>query len=356
MVTMRDIATRCGVSISAVSLVLNDQHEGRVSIDTAECIRSATEELGYLPNLAARGLRTRQTRTLGLLSDGVASVPFSGQMLAGAQSTAWREGYVLLLVDMAGNPDLEEPAVRSLLQRSVEGLIVAVDYHREVDLPVLSRPVPQVILGGRPRRGNADWVVPDESAGARTATRHLIDAGHRRIAFCNVSAPAFAIAESLRREGYERALAEAGLGLDESLVVEAPEPNSPAARDPARRLLRRSDRPTAVFCFSDRLALGFYQVAAELGLEIPRDLSVVGFDNQQNFAENLFPGLTTVQLPHYQMGVRAAETAIARLRGDESEGPTGNSVTCPLVVRDSVAAPFGRTPRQLSAGRRTPAV
>ncbi|MFE2846559.1 LacI family DNA-binding transcriptional regulator [Streptomyces scopuliridis] len=123
---MRDIATRCGVSISAVSLVLNDQHDGRVSVDTAERIRQATEELGYLPNLAARGLRTRQTRTLGLLSD-VASVPFSGQMLAGAQSTAWREGYVLLLVDMAGNPDMEGPAVRSLLQRSVEGLIVAVD-------------------------------------------------------------------------------------------------------------------------------------------------------------------------------------------------------------------------------------
>ncbi|MFE2499095.1 LacI family DNA-binding transcriptional regulator [Streptomyces scopuliridis] len=124
---MRDIATRCGVSISAVSLVLNDQHDGRLSVDTAERIRQATEELGYLPNLAARGLRTRQTRTLGLLSDGVASVPFSGQMLAGAQSTAWREGYVLLLVDMAGNPDMEGPAVRSLLQRSVEGLIVAVD-------------------------------------------------------------------------------------------------------------------------------------------------------------------------------------------------------------------------------------
>ncbi|MFE2746266.1 LacI family DNA-binding transcriptional regulator [Streptomyces scopuliridis] len=123
---MRDIATRCGVSISAVSLVLNDQHDGRMSVDTAERIRQATEELGYLPNLAARGLRTRQTRTLGLLSD-VASVPFSGQMLAGAQSTAWREGYVLLLVDMAGNPDMEGLAVRSLLQRSVEGLIVAVD-------------------------------------------------------------------------------------------------------------------------------------------------------------------------------------------------------------------------------------
>lgn len=166
MVTMKDIAAHCGVSISAVSLVLNDQHEGRVSVETAARIRQATEDLGYLPNLAARGLRTRQTRTLGLLSDGVASVPFSGQMLAGAQSKAWKEGYVLLLVDMAGNPDMEGPAVRSLLQRSVEGLIVAVDYHREVDLPRLPRPVPQVILGGRPRRGNADWVVPDERAGA----------------------------------------------------------------------------------------------------------------------------------------------------------------------------------------------
>ncbi|MFD0654894.1 substrate-binding domain-containing protein [Streptomyces malaysiensis subsp. malaysiensis] len=177
---------------------------------------------------------------------------------------------------------------------------------------------------------------------------------HRRRApadrLCNLIAPAFAIAESLRREGYESALAEAGLGLDESLVVEASEPNASAAREPARRLLRRGDRPTAVFCFSDRLALGFYQVAAELGLQIPRDLSIVGFDNQQNFAENLFPGLTTVQLPHYRMGVRAAEKAIARLQ-DGGDGPTGHFVSCPLVIRDSVAAPSGRTPKKLTAHR-----
>lgn len=237
MVTMRDIAAHCGVSVSAVSLVLNDQHEGRVSPDTAGRIRKATEELGYLPNLAARGLRTRQTRTLGLLCDGVASVPFAGQMLAGAQSAAWREGYVLLLVDTAGNAEMEKPAVRSLLQRSIEGLIVAAEYHREVDLPLLPRPVPRVILGGRPLGPNADWVVPDEAAGAMAATRHLIEAGHRRIAFCNLSSPAFVIAESLRRKGYESALAEAGLTVDESLVVEAAEPSAPAARQPARALL-----------------------------------------------------------------------------------------------------------------------
>lgn len=347
MVTMRDIASHCGVSISAVSLVLNDQYDGRISAETAARIRRATDDLGYLPNLAARGLRTRQTRTLGLLSDGVASIPFAGQMLAGAQAAAWRQGYVLLLVDTGGNADVEAEGVRSLLQRSIEGLIYAAEYHREVDLPLLPRPVPRVILNGRPRQGVADWVVPDEVAGAWVATRHLVEAGHRRIGFCNLSHPDFVIAESLRRRGYEQALTEVGIPVDESLVVEAAEPATWAARDVAYELLAREDRPTAVFCVSDRLALAFYQAAQELGLEVPRDLSVVGFDNQHYFAENLLPGLSTVQLPHYEMGVWAAEQAIARLAGRAPEGATGHLVDCPLVPRNSVAPPPElRTPRR----------
>src|SRR3954447_2436491 len=123
--TLRQIAERLGVSVSTVSLVLNDRDGGRVSPETAQRIRRAADEMGYLPNLSARGLKTRQTRTLGLLSDGVASVPFAGQMLAGAQVAAWQEGYVLLLVDTAGDKQLEEPAVKSLLQRNIEGLILA---------------------------------------------------------------------------------------------------------------------------------------------------------------------------------------------------------------------------------------
>lgn len=344
MITLRDIATQTGVSIAAVSLVLNGRDAGRVSPETAERIRRVADEAGYAPNLSARGLKTRQTRTIGLLSDGVASIPFAGQMLAGAQTAAWEEGYLLLLIDTAGNDDLGAPAVRSLLQRNVEGLIVAVQYHREVDLGLVPPSVPTVVLNGRSTddsddaRG-ADWVVPDEAGGGSAATRHLVEAGHRRIALCNLSAPAFVIAERLRRAGYESALAEAGIPLDPSLVVEAAAPSAEAGRVAAEEVLRRPDRPTAVFCVSDRIAVGFYQAAARLGLEIPRDLSVVGFDNQADVADSILPGLTTVQLPHRDLGVWAAKQAVRRAQGNAGEAPVQELIACPLVERASVAAP-----------------
>src|SRR4051794_27201313 len=183
-VTLQDIASRLGVSVSTVSLVVNGRDKGRVGIPMAERIRATAEELGYLPNLSARGLKTRQTRTLGLLSHGVASVPFAGQMLAGAQVAAWERGFVLLLIDTAEDLDLTGPAVKALVQRNIQALILAVGHHQEVHAPVMPNGIPTVLLNGRPdaEGSSTDWVVPDESAGAETAVRDLLQAGHRRIA------------------------------------------------------------------------------------------------------------------------------------------------------------------------------
>ncbi|NUR97322.1 MAG: substrate-binding domain-containing protein, partial [Kribbellaceae bacterium] len=211
-------------------------------------------------------------------------------------------------------------------------------------LPLVPNSLPIVVLDGRPkdRRAGADWVVPDEVGGAQAATERLLASGHRRIAFCNIADPVF-VARELRRTGYEKALAAYGVGVDPGLIVEAADPTAAAGRVPALELLRRPDRPTAVFCFSDRIAMGFYQVADQLGLEIPRDLSVVGFDNQQFVAESLLPSLTTVQLPHRAMGEWAAEQAIARSRGDTDPdlgtAPAHRLMPCPVVERTSVAPP-----------------
>jgi LacI family transcriptional regulator len=336
MLTLKDLAAHVGVSPSAVSLVLNDRHAGRVNESTAERIRSAAEEMGYVPNLLARGLKTRRTHTFGLISDGVASVPFAGPMLAGVQDTAWAAGYLALLIDTTGDADLEAPSVRSLLQRDVEALIVATQYHRHVTRPVVPPTMPLVLLDGVPENGDepVDSVIPDEAGGAYAAVRHLVHAGHRRIALCNVSDETY-IASRLRREGYERALREAGIEPDPALAVEVPLAETPAAVPAARALLDRAEPPTAVFCFADKLAFAFYQVAHQLGMSVPEDLSVVGFDNQPYLAEALLPGLTTVQLPHYDMGTWAAGRAIARIRGDDIP-PERRLMPCPLVERDSV--------------------
>ncbi|HEY0699272.1 MAG TPA: substrate-binding domain-containing protein, partial [Micromonospora sp.] len=251
----------------------------------------------------------------------------------------------LMLIDTAGDQRLEKPGVRALLQRNVEAMIFAVEFHRDVDLPPVPDTVPTVVLNGRPADDDStiDWVVPDEVGGAYAATRLLIGAGHRRIAFCNIADATF-VARSLRQAGYERALAAAGIPADPSLVVEAAGPDTSSGREAAARLLRRPDRPTAVFCFSDQIAFGFYQVALGLGLAIPRDLSIVGFDNQQFVADSLLPGLTTVQLPHREMGTWAAKQALARVRGTTHEAPAHRLMPCPVITRASVAGPADTRP------------
>lgn len=343
MLTMKDIATQLGVSVSSVSLVLNDRDAGRVNRETAGRIRELANTFGYVPNQLARSLKSKQTQTIGLVSDRVATVPFSSAMLAGAQEAAWRHGYVLMLVDTGGNEDLQTPAVQSLLQRNVDGLIVAATFHRTVEPPKVPVSTPVVLLDSRPDSDerSADFVVPDEERGAFDAVTHLIEAGHRRIGFCTVSA--YPIADALRTEGYLRALAAAGIPADPDLLVTADDAATADGIAPARALLDRpaASRPTAVFCFGDQIAMGFYQVARSLGIAIPSELSIVGFDNQEFVAEALDPGLTTVQLPHRAMGEWAVERVLAQI-GSPSRSPqdrVGHRMHCPIVIRGSVAPP-----------------
>ncbi len=180
-------------------------------------------------------------------------------------------------------------------------------------------------------------MVPDEERGARAAVGHLIAYGHRRIGFCNVPAR-FPEAASLRLKGYRSALEAAHLPADPGLIVAAESADTWAAIEPARRLLSLPEPPTAVFCFGDQLAMGFYQVARDLGIKVPDELSVVGFDNQQYIADCLSPGLTTVQLPHSEMGEWAARQVLKRIRGAAcSSEAEGYLAPCVLVERNSVA-------------------
>ena len=338
MLTLRDVAAKAGVSASTVSLVLNGLDEGRIRPALSAHVRQVADELGYVPDLMARGLRTRRTHTIGLLSDQVASAPFASSMLGGAERVAQSESFLLLLIDTDGDAGQERVAVRSLVQRNVDALVYAAAWHRAVDLPVVPDRIPLIVLDGLPSDpgSRADWVVPDERGGAEGAVRHLIDAGHRRIAYCGVVEDVPAAHQ--RFQGYLDALHAAGLPFDERLVVAASDSTTAAARPVAAELLGRTDRPTAVFCFGDQLAFGFYQVAQRLGIGIPDALSVVGFDNQHYVADALDPGLTTVQLPHRAMGEWAARRAIERIDGDTAD-PTHHRQTCELVERGSVGPP-----------------
>lgn len=339
MIRLKDLAAAVGVSASAVSLVLNDRHEGRVNSRTAERIRAAAVDMGYIPNQLARGLKTKRTHTIGVLSDRVASVPFAGRMLEGLQTVAWEAGYLAMIIDTTDRPELVDQASRSLLQRDIDAMIVAADFHRSVQVPSVPPTIPLVVLDGVPSEpGSADGVVPDEVAGAHAAATHLLEFGHRRIAFCNIGGDQY-IASRLRYDGYAQAMTEHGADLDKRLVLSLKDPGTSTAYAPLLSLLSSPDRPTAVFCFSDQIAFAVYQAAGDLGLRIPEDLSVVGFDDQRFIADALRPALTTVRLPHYEMGAWAAKRVIDRMQEETPGPPLIERISCPLVVRESVGPP-----------------
>jgi LacI family transcriptional regulator len=334
-ISIRDVAHRAGVSATTVSHVLNDAPGKRINEDTRARVRQAASELGYQPNGVARSLRLQRSQILALVSDEIATTPHAGQIILGAQEAASRRGWLLMFVNSGGDPDTESAEIQALQQRQVDGFLYATMYHREVLIPDQLDGFPTVLLDARTADPRFSSVVPDEVGGGRTATQVLLDHGHRRIGFAtNVDdIPA----TRGRLEGYRQALVAAGIPPDEALVISAQSDTGGGLRA-GRALLDLDDRPTAIFCFNDRMAMGVYHAAAERGLRIPDDLSVVGFDNQELIADGLRPGLTTVALPHYEMGAWAVENLIRRIERPETEVEQVR-LRCPLVSRRSVAAP-----------------
>jgi LacI family transcriptional regulator len=336
---LKDVAARAGVSTSTASLILNGKTESFTDA-TIERVRATATELGYRPNRLAQSLRSRRTNTIGFISDEIALTPFAGAMVRGALEGAWKAGHVLVHVDTEGSPDMERAAIESLLDRQVDGLLYARMYHQVVVIPGTLGSLPLVLLDARDQDGTVPSVVPDEAGGITQAVEHLLEAGHRRIGYVDTVDDVPAAHE--RRAAFRAALAGAGL-TDPPIVTDRLEAGQPS--DAVDRLLAAADRPTALSCFNDLTALRAYNAARRAGLSIPDDVSIVGFDNLETVAPWLDPGLTTVQLPHYEMGRWAVERLESVITGGEG-GPEQRRLHCPLVTRASVAPPprYNRTP------------
>ncbi|SBT39465.1 LacI family DNA-binding transcriptional regulator [Micromonospora auratinigra] len=334
--SIRDVAAAAGVSVTTVSHVLNNKSGTRVSPETRERVESAARRLGYAANGLARGLRLQRSQTLGLLSDEIATTPHAGRIILGAQETASARGWLLMLLTTGRDPEVERREIQALARHRVDGVLYATMYHQVVRVPDELRPMPVVLLDASDTDGAYPSVVPDEHSGGAVAVRELLDHGHRRVGF--VTNVDDIPATHGRLSGYREALHEVGVPYRPDLV-RAEVSDSHGGHRAARALLDRPDRPTALFCFNDRMAMGAYRAAAELGLRIPDDLSVIGFDNQELIADGLYPGLSTVALPHYEMGVWAVQTMLGLL--DDSEetrrsSPARVVMPCPLVRRGSV--------------------
>jgi LacI family transcriptional regulator len=338
--TIRDVAAAAGVSVTTVSPVLNEVDGARIAEETRARVREAAQALSYVPSRLARGLRTQRTNIIGLLSDHIATTPHAGKIILGAQEEALSRGWILLIFNTGGDRGVERREAAAMLAHEVEGVLYASMYHRVVTLPSVLASVPTVLLDARTADPSVPAVVPDEVAGGRTAVAELLRQGHRRIGFVTNRDDIPATHGRLR--GYQEALRSAGCAFDAGLVAVA-ESESGGGYLAARALLTRPKRPTALFCFNDRMAMGAYRAAAEMGLAIPADLSVVGFDNQEIIADGLYPGLTTVALPHYEMGQWAvrALTRLIESRPGGRERASPHLMACPLVRRRSVGPPPG---------------
>ncbi|MCE7082618.1 LacI family DNA-binding transcriptional regulator [Streptomyces sp. ST2-7A] len=337
-VTLADVARRAGLSTTAASMILNGRPDTRLSEEAHARVHAAAAELGYRPNVAARGLRTAKTLTIGFVSDMVTTTRFAGGLIKGALTAAEEAGHVVLLAETGGEPDREAEAIAALLDRQVDGIVFAAVRARELFVPPLPEGVSAVMLNATASRFPAA-VLPDEEPGGRAAVRLLIDAGHSEgIALIGQSDTAerdvFRSASVARRvAGIRGEMADKGLefAAEESIWLWEPQHGYEAVTE----LFRRRTDVRALICMNDRLAFGAYQAAGELGLRIPDDLSVVSFDDDE-VAAYLRPGLTTIGLPHEAMGRRAVESLLGREPGAEVLVPM------PVVERASIGPPRRR--------------
>jgi LacI family transcriptional regulator len=335
-VRISDVAAAAGVSIATVSASLNEVQSARISADTRERVRAVADRLGYVPNRLAQGLRGQRSGTIGFVGDTVATTPYAVGMVLGALEQARAADRVVLLMNTEGHRDLEARALATLMQHQVDGVLYATMYHRDVEVPAVLRDTPVVLVDAESADPTVSSVVPDEVAGAMAAVGELLEHGHRRIGFINNADPT--LAATGRLEGYQRALGQAGIDLDPSLIVTATDIGPEGGYRAARQLLELPERPTAVFCFRDLMAMGVYHAVIEAGLRIPQDLSVVGFDDLEFVASGLFPGLTTVALPHYEMGAWGVQQLLA-LMESPSERTEQVKLCGQLIRRRSVAPP-----------------
>lgn len=327
-VTMKDVAQAAGVSVTTVSHVVNDKKGARIGAEARERVLEAVDRLGYRPNALAKTLVKGRSPFIGLVADSIASTPYAGQIVQGAQEEAWRSGHILLVTNTEGNEDAEQQAISMMLQYNVRGILYSRWYHHGVRPPELLSEAPSILVNCYDEDGNLPSVVPDEFGGGRLAARELIEAGHRRIAFINTTSES--PARTGRLEGYRSALAESAIDYDPELVWDV-QPDQEGGFSAADRVL--AERVTGVCCHNDRVAMGLYDALRERRVAVPDDVSVVGFDNQEVIAGHLHPPLSTVALPHFELGAAGVRV----LLGQEAIADHGSlRIPCPVVPRASV--------------------
>lgn len=342
-VTIHDVAKRAEVSPSTVSLVLNGKND-RMRAETFDRVMRAVEELGYAANEMARGLKMGFVPTIGLVVPTVAN-PFWGEFARCVEHAAMAKNYQVLLCNAERVPEREKRYVESMLSRGIRGVILGSSPLSLKHLSGATKRGLQVVAFDRLTVGEAgvelDSVRVDNVLGSKLALTHLLELGHRRIGF--VSGTLSSASRRDRLEGYRATLLAAGIEPDPALIWtenagagDGDEEATEIGRLAALALLQRADRPTAFFAINDMTAVGIYAGARELGLRIPEDVSVVGFDDI-HLCKIMNPPVTTIRQPLGELMNAAVDLLIGRMEGANREAPVHVTLPPELIVRGSTA-------------------
>jgi len=331
--TLKDVAALAGVHPGTASRAINEDTRPLVNAETARRVLAAADELGYRPNPIARGLKTSRSYTVGVLIPDLTN-PLFPRIVRGIQDRLEEAAYTPLIANTDNDPDRERADIEAMRARHVDGLITATA-HREDDLPVADSELPVVLVNRRHELGTRPSVVADDRLGVKLAVDHLISLGHRRIA--HLAGPQDLSTGYLRLQGFREALEAAGLELAPELVLAGSAFVESEGQRLCNELLDRDLGATAIFAANDLMALGCYDAFVARGISCPDQISVVGY-NDMPFATWFDPPLTTIHLPQYEIGERAAELLLERLR-DPGVEPVQVQLEPSLVVRGSTAPP-----------------
>jgi LacI family transcriptional regulator len=337
-VKLSDVAERAGVHPATVSRALSDSTSHMVNAATRERVVAAAQELGYRPNPIARSLKTNRSFTVAVLVPDITN-PLFPPMVRGIEDALGPAGFTALVANTENDEERARTALESMRARQVDGCIAATATRDDGVLAQAAAELSLVLINRRMASHAVPAVVPDDRSGIRQAVEHLAALGHERIA--HVAGPQWASTGATRHAAFLETLGAVGLKPDESLIRFADAFTEEQGARALTDLLDSHAKFSALVAGNDLMALGCYDALAERGLRCPDDISIVGF-NDMPFADKFNPPLTTVRIPHYEMGLRAAELLLERIA--EDGGAPADDVVLPvrLVQRASTAPAPGR--------------
>ncbi len=346
MSTIYDVAKKANVSIKTVSRVLNE--ENTVHIFTKRKVVAAIKQLNYSPSIAARSIRSKKTGLIGVITSAITSTPISPglaglpeiHLLRGIQSELESSGKQMLIADTEGKIDNINKIAKTFKEHRVEGILYVSDYNQSVITPKIFNEIPSILVNGFDQKEKIQSVTPDDEYGGYISARTAFKYGHTKVGYLTLDQKL--IACDLRKKGFIRAHKEIGLEIDDNLIISAHvmgknlNIQKKMVKNGLEKLLLNKKKPTVICCGNDRMAMQLYNSINQKGLNIPKDISVIGYDNYVMISEMLNPVLTTIELPYEKIGRKGANMLMNIIKNKASLKDINKKIVGKLILRKSL--------------------